>query len=385
MDTVHLLCGSCGQMMGVSVQHLGAQVHCPHCKAVVQVPAAKGPAPGQEPTVLITAAESRDGESIFAGPEPTDDIFDQASRQKLEIPVPAPPPAPVRPFAPDLTLDATEHFVSPTISAMAAPALAPVHNLVTEHPAPAAPMLLPAPVDEAELPAPPSRRVEKKRNWPAILLIFLIPYCVIVTVFLILQYLQRTDPLNYLRTLPDPVKDKGAPRKISQIKHDLPLAADMKVALNKTIQVGILELTPLKVQLKNRDLVLHLRAKNISKNFIFNPIADEYLKYTERSMDSGRPYTFLDSKIQRLYGGFAEWQQKDRVADGEIGPGEEETILVTTFPKYQNDIERIMQSPEPLTWRVQVRRGLVLVEGELISATTVVGVEFTPKAIEKEG
>ena len=105
-------------------------------------------------------------------------------------------------------------------------------------------------------------------------------------------------------------------------------------------------------------------------------------------MDSGRPYTFLESrnsKIQRLYGGFVDWRQADRTAEGEIGPGEEEIILLTTFPKYQKDVKNIVQSPDSLTWRVQVRQGLVPVEGELISATTVVGVEFSPKAIEKEG
>jgi hypothetical protein len=39
----------------------------------------------------------------------------------------------------------------------------------------------------------------------------------------------------------------------------------------------------------------------------------------------------------------------------------------------------------PLVWRVQVRRGLVNVRGSQVSATAVIGVEFSAKDIEKEG
>src|SRR5262249_20349949 len=148
---------------------------------------------------------------------------------------------------PNLTLDATEPILPPTLAAVAPPA--PVQPPVLESPpAPAAPMLEMAPPEEgAELPAPPPRRLEKKRNWPAILLIFLIPYAVIITGFLILQYVQSRSRVHPLKMLPDPAKDKGSPRY--QVKHDLSLDPDMKVPLRKPIRVGILEMTPLKVQL----------------------------------------------------------------------------------------------------------------------------------------
>jgi len=384
MDTVHLLCGSCGQMMAVSVEHLGAQVHCPHCKAVVQAPPAARPTPGQEPTVLMSA-NGNDRDSIFAGPEPTDDIFGSGDEAKVEIPLPAPAPPP----APNLTLDATEHFVAPTIAAMAPPS--PVHIPVLESPAaPSAPMLEIAPPSEegSELPAPPPRRLEKKRNWPAILLIFLIPYAVIITGFLILQYVQSRSRVHPLKMLPDPAKDKGSPRY--QVKHDLSLDPDMKVPLKKPIRVGILEMTPLKVQLtRDGDLVLHMNAKNLSKDLVFNPIDDKYLLFAsdKLSMTAGRPYTYLDSSVQRIYGGFVDWRKNDVRCDGDIGPGEIETILLTTNGSKENraNIKRIVRSGEALLWRVQLRQGLVPVDGEMLSATTVVGIEFNANSIDKEG
>ena len=40
METVQLQCGSCMNMMAISAEHLGQQVQCPHCQAIVQTPPA---------------------------------------------------------------------------------------------------------------------------------------------------------------------------------------------------------------------------------------------------------------------------------------------------------------------------------------------------------
>ena len=38
METVQMRCGNCNRMMAISVEHLGGQVHCPHCQAIVETP-----------------------------------------------------------------------------------------------------------------------------------------------------------------------------------------------------------------------------------------------------------------------------------------------------------------------------------------------------------
>ena len=59
--------------------------------------------------------------------------------------------------------------------------------------------------------------------------------------------------------------------------------------------------------------------------------------------------------------------------------------LLTTYDKYQPRIRALVNSRELLLWRVQVRRGFVPVHGKDVSATAVIGVEFTSAQIEKEG
>ena len=77
METVQLQCGSCMNTMAISSEHLGQQVQCPHCQAVVQTPPAS--AFGLAPSAPPPPATERP-ESIFAEPEPSEDVFDEAPR-----------------------------------------------------------------------------------------------------------------------------------------------------------------------------------------------------------------------------------------------------------------------------------------------------------------
>src|SRR5215471_17236419 len=87
METVTMQCGHCGQIMAISTEHLGSQVHCPHCQAIVQtqIEPPRTPCPA-EPEIggLPGATES---DSIFGPPEPSDDLFGaEAPPPKIEIP-----------------------------------------------------------------------------------------------------------------------------------------------------------------------------------------------------------------------------------------------------------------------------------------------------------
>jgi hypothetical protein len=49
VQTIQILCGGCGNPMAVALEHLGAQVQCPYCQAVVQTPtSAHAPSPGPD-------------------------------------------------------------------------------------------------------------------------------------------------------------------------------------------------------------------------------------------------------------------------------------------------------------------------------------------------
>jgi hypothetical protein len=100
-----------------------------------------------------------------------------------------------------------------------------------------------------------------------------------------------------------------------------------------------------------------------------------------------RPYSYLDARGNEIFG-FPEWRRgpsgKEEAFGGEIGPGQEELVRIVTYAKYKNDVKQLAESSGPLTWRVQVRRGLVPTRNGKVSATAVIGVQFTGQEIEKQ-
>src|SRR5262245_32487187 len=274
-------------MMAISPEHQGAQVQCPHCQAVVQTPA---PTPQLAPAAtepLFSAPDAAERDSIFGQPEPTEDLFGGGAAN-IEIPkleMPAPLPSAV----PEPTVTMQQDF-------QPLPAPAPLTEAIAEGP----------PADLGTF--VPPRRPPQPSNLAPILLIFLVPYAIFTTAFI--GYLLYTWPRdNPLRNLPD-IGPKGQPRY--QVKHDYDLDPSMKTALGQPIRVGAVEITPLKVRhTPENDLVLVFRAKNVSTNQIFNPIADEYMKFSRKTMDRAMPYTFLErlhrDQLARSYGGNLEW------------------------------------------------------------------------------
>ncbi|GEM_PF-4769323 len=371
MEPIQLQCGSCGQMMAINPEHLGAQVQCPHCQAIVQTPApapqmaAAAPQPAFAPPPPLNLGEH---ESIFGQPEPTDDLFGGAAPQpKIEMPkldMPA-PPMPLANSDPTVTL--------PSVGEAPPPAPTPFSEAITDAP--------PADLDTFT----PQRRLPASSSLAPILLVFLVPYAIFTTVFI--GYLLYTWPRdNPLKNLPD-IAPKGQPRY--QVKHDYDLDRNMKTALGQPIKVGAVEITPIKVKhTPENDLVLVFRAKNVSRDQTFNPIADEFMKFSRNTMDRGMPYTFLErvhkDKLGKIYGGYLEWYKGAKQIPGgfDIGPGEEATIhLISELDYRKREVTNFVAAKERLVWRVQVRQGFVNVDGKDVSATTVIGVEFTARDI----
>ena len=231
---------------------------------------------------------------------------------------------------------------------------------------------------------------------PLLLLIFLVPYALMTTGFIayLLFFAQpkTPHPFDYLRD-PAPAKDKGAPRPARlQPAPNQQLADHQRTTIGTKIQAGDLEITPQRVVLTAEgDLKLILRARNISKNTKFEPVNGYFLRPTK---SGNEPYAFLESKtgsVGNINAVDLGYHKDPKAADQPRGdallaPGDEITIALTTDLKFRDKhVPNIAKAAsESYTWRVQVRRGFVKVDGKDVSATTVIGVDFTNAEIERE-
>ena len=231
--------------------------------------------------------------------------------------------------------------------------------------------------------AAPARAKGRGRLAP-LLLVFLIPYALVTTAVIAwLLWQQPRNNAHPLEWLLDQHPEDGGPK---QIKHDLPLSDQQKTRLDKPIRIGdAVELTPVHVELAPGGdlLTLTLHVRNISKDLRFNPLPQAFLVPQQG-------YTFLEFGKQRIYGGKLSYrrplgfwaglgqrgQRAARDFDGVLDPGEAMTVTLSTTPRDEAKLLRLADYKGLITWRLEVRRGLVEVRGRLVSATAVVGVQF---------
>ena len=369
METVQLQCGSCMNMMAISAEHLGQQVQCPHCQAVVQTPPASAfglAPPGPDPTVSAPPSYASEPppisvpeqpESIFAEAEPSDDLFDEAPRTpKVHMP--------------DDNHEAEHAAVA-------------VEEAEEE--------------EEYEEPADLSAmraRLASARQSSSVaptILVFLVPYAICTTGF-IAYLLMNWPTIERLDYLPDPKTlkaGKGA-GPVNLPAHGIALAANRKIPLNQSVRVGDIEVTPLHVwRLAKGDLQLEFLAKNLSKEPM-TPIEMDFFAFGKGSF---RPYTFLDSNLRKKdadenvgYGGYLEYFDDPNLvrarASGEVPPGGEERIVITTTAEQKNREYVNRLKGGNYVWRLQVRRGNVWYHGGEIPVTAVVGVQFGENDIQ---
>jgi hypothetical protein len=217
-----------------------------------------------------------------------------------------------------------------------------------------------------------------------LLMILLVPYALVSTgVIAWLLWTHPRKPPHPLEWLIDQQPADGGPK---QIKHDLPLTEKQKTSLRQPIEVGgVVEVTPLSIELApaGDQIVLGLKVRNISQDLRFNPLPQSFL------VPMG--YTFLEFGTHRIYGGRLAWQRagslrqrlRARLREAEEGPfagvllpGEEMLVTLTTSPRDEATVRKIVDHRGLLLWRLEVRRGLVEVRGQPLSATAVIGIEF---------
>ena len=267
------------------------------------------------------------------------------------------------------------------------------------------------------------RRPQPRGLGLILVLIFLLPYAIFATATAVYFYLQLRKVPNPFEALPDWPGDKpGATRKgqgsimLERLQPDAALPPKLRVPLHQALTVGDLQVTPERVQQRRlalcyehsdrkpvplgEALVLTLHLRNVSRDDHFVPTdAAFYRKWTDDEPATQKPYTFLEVGAKRFYGGPIDWQFRLRRND----PRRQEDARV--YIQGQENYQEVLQpgrdrrvqictddNPEllravrgyggQLMWRVQLRRGLVQARDREVSASAVIGVEFTCDEID---
>jgi hypothetical protein len=484
MEIINFQCGHCGNLMGVSSECLGQQVRCPICSQVVVAPAAPQPDP-----MFPAIPSPQEHEDIFTPPE-QDDLFNTTPTPRLEIPAhpsdnngptptlpgpapkPGPPPKVVAPLKlapppepeplpppPFLELNTSQPFAAPAPE----PSDASPDEGFRDEPVPStftSPAFQEAESAGAETlvaTGPSFRRQPQRRSmWPILVLLPLLSYAVLVTVALLLIYqrwqadkAKAASEQKPLDQLPDVDGDSPGVKRSNltwEVKDQYawPMPDRLKVGLGQKLQVGDLEIQPLRVEClrvsvfvegpnKNKEqmdfdsLVLHLRLRNTSEHLSFVPLdpyfdrgwahegappvrpreddgpeaLERYRQASNQYWEKGKgspPLTVLEVGERRFFGSSSDWYDRKRSAAGNyhrawvegrldkqpyLKPGETLETFVSTDGRDPRLDDVLSSTQGPLLYRIHLRRGLVQrTRGDEISATAVIGVTFSTQDIQ---
>lgn len=346
-----------------------------------------------------------------------------------EPPPPPPPPPPSvkkKPAAPRVAVVIEDEppAADPTnpFSDFEAPTASPPVVAATPLPPPPPPAVKPvkvAVVEDEEKPAPPARRPEPaaKRTAPAeggglgapfyLLLLYAVIMTGLALYGFVFRYGTQIDPGHPLSAIPDNFGEfpPSERRKQGQLKKlpDAPLPPELRVAVGKKLDVGPLEVTPAKVEVRKLQVVtvakggkagestrpdavvLTLRVRNTSSDVSLHPLDPAFTRKYGGSTDEPLPGTALEVGKEKFRGGALPWPPSERVAAEyeaaqkddatPLKPGESREYVVFTAPEARI-VKAVKDAPEPMLWRVQVRRGFVQLRGKDVPVTAIIGVEF---------
>ncbi|MBA4186614.1 MAG: hypothetical protein C0467_01210 [Planctomycetaceae bacterium] len=199
-------------------------------------------------------------------------------------------------------------------------------------------------------------------------------------------------------------RKKGA--AVIRGKIDGPLPPNQVAQLNGTIEVGGLEIVPLRIEKRTLDLmtvdakgtkqpagstastlVMRVKVKNNTDLALcpFDPA------FSRKGSRDDQPVTRVVVGTEPFAGGPLVWPmskagsrqfEKEQERDAEpLKPGEtrEYTVCATTKPEL---IPAIKKNGDKIMWRVQVRRGPVAYNGKSVPVTAIFGVEFSRADIQ---
>jgi hypothetical protein len=437
MQTLTFQCGHCSKLMAVDTGHLGQQVRCPHCQQVVIAPAQPAPtsalpesAAQEDPLATNPAASSpfASAEDAPAGAKPQAEGLEPTSEPA------APPVSPSDPFShlrdspsaaaprrngPAELPSWMNDFDTPADEdAQSASSTPGIQNATLERTAGTPAPVVTPPTDvsvpwEAEaVPrnAPPRARRPKLGLALFISLVFLplMLYAILATILAVKFYLERgaggdnSDPRQFLPDVDGEHPGFKHPKQsilIPERFYSDPLPQSQCVALGQTLAIGDLEVQPVRIEWKKVQvrvgahkpedttdpaLVLHLRLRNTSDAVAFYPL-DRYFNREYVKGEGQKPLTMVEAGVERYYGGPAHWGTILETVVGDnsdlsLDPGEEAEYFVCTNGN-SGRTQYLRKHAGPFLWRVQLRRGLVRYRDKDLSATAIVGIEFTDQDI----
>ncbi|VTU02681.1 unnamed protein product [Gemmataceae bacterium] len=400
--------------------------------APVHVPvpaAAQGPQGLQATALDVNPFGGFDGPP--APPQPPQHVRPAVVAAPLPAPVPA--PAPSNPWAGVESQGAQPFQPAPAPQ----PYPAPAHQ---QYPSPA-PQPYPAPAAAAPFPAPapasssqnPARQDEDRDapkaqpraqrgragaapaagGIPKPVVYGLAGYAVLATLLALYGLFFKggeAPPEHPLSTIPDSFGefDPAQRKKVSlyRFKVDGPLPPSQVASLDGTINVGGLEIQPVRVERRTLELftdtkgqkvpsgrtdstlVLHLKVKNNS-DMAFCPLDPAFSRKPTAAADV--PPTRLVVGTKEFAGGPIVWPsskagsrmyEREQEKDAEpLKPGETREYSVCA-PVKLDLMNAIKKDGDRVVWRVQVRRTPVEYNGKSVPVTAIVGVEFSRADIQ---
>lgn len=264
-------------------------------------------------------------------------------------------------------------------------------------------------------------------RWSGLALSIVVPYAICVTLiagWLYYQKRQKAGTDHPLANIPDilgeyePARRIIVGRRLDRLPDvDNPLPPELLVRLGETREIGDLQVTPEKVERRRIDihtvftngetqinrpkaeaLVLHLRLKNCSPDVWFHPTDPAFVRKYQPRRSAPRPYTQIIADGYRSYGGPIEWsppRERSHIRrmfvagqehdDQPLAPGEERRTIICSDPADEQLWRSVQRHdrPEPIVWRVQLRRGLVHFQDRDWSVCAVVGVQFQPNDVRR--
>ena len=225
-------------------------------------------------------------------------------------------------------------------------------------------------------------------------------YAIAMTLAVIFLIYKLLNPnMSALESLPD-VKP---PKKDDKIVYKLvPEATEMPpghlLSLGQSQRFGNLKVTPVRVTKERVEFVHHLGDTSVSREpgpevvklwFEFeNLSSDQHIapldglvfKRDDNNIDNIRSNNFVCRQSEKKKGGelvfvydlnqFDVWNLRDQNVSHEIAPGEK---IETYIPTTEDGIAPLLNSEEPLVWRVQFRKGY---SPNNYGVTTVIEVAF---------
>lgn len=252
----------------------------------------------------------------------------------------------------------------------------------------------------------------RSSGWALPLLIVpLISYSIAATIAVAILY-SRLQNFHPLQELPDIGENPGV-QKMSpessiyrRVAPETALPDSLKVRLGDSLRLGDLEVTPRSVSLRRikyktgnyepedsarETLVMDLSLKNLSTEYAFHPTDPYFERRWQPKKGSSKPYMFLEFDRHQVFGGALEWrppsanrsgrfaEPRERIMgqkhDTLLKPGQSMETMVCLDPE-TGIANELATYKGTLTWRVQLRRGVVSLPTKRVAASAVIGVVF---------